>query len=133
MKNDYSDIINLPHHVSEKHKPMDRINRAAQFAPFAALTGYEECISEEARLTNDEIILDEYEQEQINRELTELFESGKTVKITYFCPDGKKAGGKYVEYVGKIKRIEEIEREIVFEDKKRINVDLITDICEYKK
>ena len=102
MSNDdlkkYDDIINLPHPVSKKHPQMPLLDRAAQFAPFAALTGYGEALTETARLTDTKIELDEGEIERINAKINYLIdnlETAPTVEITYFVPDKKKKGGKY--------------------------------------
>ena len=94
----YDDVINRQHPTSKKHPRMSNMNRAAQFAPFAALTGYEESIEESARLTDRKIELSEYEIEELNTRLYFIKEHIKDrpkVTITYFQPDGRKDGGAY--------------------------------------
>ena len=96
MNEKYSEIINMPHPVSKKHKPMDRLDRAAQFAPYSALSGYEDAVEETARLTDERIELDEYEKERINASLIALLSSppDTLVSITYFRPDSHKQVGR---------------------------------------
>lgn len=118
-ENRYDDIIGLPHHVSRAHPPMTRLNRAAQFAPFAALTGYGDAIAEAARLTEARIDLTEAEQAAISERLVRLRENlaaRPRVTITYFRPDERKAGGRYLTMTGVVRRVRETEREIVMED-----------------
>ena len=99
MKNEkYSDIINLPHPESRTHPRMPRSDRAAQFAPFAALTGYDDAVAEAGRLTSSKIELDENELERLDRALAYLTEhqaAHPAVTVTYFVPDDKKSGGAY--------------------------------------
>lgn len=130
-KGEYDDIINLPHHVSEKHPRMSLEARSAQFAPFAALTGYDEQVRETARLTNDrkeladglKMILNE-KILSIKERLAELHE----VTITYFVPDVRKKGGKYVSVTGKVRKIDEFKHLIVFDNKKEIPIQEIIEI-----
>lgn len=127
----YDDIINLPHHVSLRHPQMPMINRAAQFAPFAALTGHEAAIRETARLTSEKQELDEYEKETVNSRLQMLLEHpGRnfSVTITYFLPDSRKKGGAYVDAVGMVKKVDKYKRMIVLADGKRIPIDDILQI-----
>ena len=115
----YEDIINLPHHVSTKHPHMSLYERSAQFAPFAALTGHGDAIKETGRLTSIRIELDEEEKEILDRKFEIIRENIKNnieVKITYFVPDERKDGGKYVETVGKIKKIDDFNQIIVMEE-----------------
>jgi len=131
MSGKYDDILNLPHHVSASRPHMSAIERAAQFAPFAALTGYDAAVRETARLTDARLELDEYEKEALNdklRVLDENLESGPEVTITYFLPDGKKAGGAYVTASGTVKKIDGYERVVVLEDGGRIPIDEIAGI-----
>lgn len=110
--NRYDDIINLPHHVSTKHPKMPIIDRAAQFAPFAALTGYDAAVMESARLTEKRIELDEYQRELLSVQLQHILarlEERPEVSITYFKPDKKKEGGVYLTVAGIIKKINEVE------------------------
>ena len=106
MKHPYDDIIDLPHHVSERHPQMSMYNRAAQFAPFAALTGHDAAITEAARLTDAELELSESDAEVLNRKLEYILQNLKDnipVEIIYFQPDDKKAGGSYRTKAGCIK------------------------------
>ena len=112
----YDDIINLPHHVSSRHPQMPMMNRAAQFSPFAALTGYEDAVRETARLTDEKIELDEYEKEELDRKIQWLgshLDEHIPVSITYFQPDDKKVGGAYEEIVDTIRKINVYEHEIL--------------------
>lgn len=107
MTDSYDDIINLPHHVSDRYPHMPMYDRAAQFAPFAALTGHEEAINETSRYTEERIELTEEQKENIDRELQELRDRGAecNVRIVYFEPDELKKGGTYVEFRGVVKKI----------------------------
>lgn len=112
----YEDIINLPHHVSERHARMSMLDRAAQFSPFAALTGYDAAIEETARLTDTKIELDESEKAVLNQRLCEALECGEPVRITYFLPDERKVGGAYVCITGKVKKLDTLTGSIVTEN-----------------
>ena len=105
---DYDDIIRLPHHVSQNHPQMSMHDSAAQFAPFAALTGYESAVGETARLTSERRELDPQEAEELNRRLTDLaarLKDRPKVTIEYFVPDDRKAGGAYVTVTGRMRHI----------------------------
>ena len=131
MSTPYDDILHLPHHVSEKHPPMSRLDRAAQFSPFAALTGYEAAVKETARLTDRRIELDEGEKEAIDQRLTlvqERLPVPTEVTITYFIPDKKKAGGAYVNISGTVKKIDDYERMVILRDGTSIPIDDILHI-----
>lgn len=131
MKNKYDDIINLPHHISKKHTPMTLEARAAQFAPFAALTGYGDEIRETARLTNRRIDLDEEAKSILDNKIQIILKQmlqKPTVTITYFIPDLKKDGGKYITIFGIIKRIDKYKQVIVLEDKTEVQINEIIDI-----
>lgn len=131
MQNNYDDIIDLPHHVSATRPQMSMMDRAAQFSPFAALTGYDAAIKETARLTDQKIDLDDYEKEEINDKIqliTEHLGEDFEVVITYFQPDSRKAGGAYVDAVGIVKKIDEYDRVIILQDGKKIPIDDILDI-----
>lgn len=121
---DYKDIINLDHPVSRKHKPMSIYNRAAQFAPFAALTGYDEVIDETGRTTDSKIELDEYQMVDINNQLLYL-ESNPNINatFTYFINDKYKEGGQYITINGNIKKIDIDNHRIILNNKKMINID----------
>ena len=112
----YDDIINLSHHVSSRHPQMPMMNRAAQFSPFAALTGYDDAVRETARLTDEKIELDEYEKEELDRKIQWLgshLDEHIPVSITYFQPDDRKAGGTYEEIIDTIRKINVYEHEIL--------------------
>ncbi len=124
MKHPYDDIIDLPHHVSERHPQMSMYNRAAQFAPFAALTGHDAAITEAARLTDAELELSESDAEVLNRKLAYLqsLDEKPTISVTYFVPDDRKKGGSYHTTSGIIKRIEPDEGVLQFEDGTGISI-----------
>lgn len=129
----YDDIINLPHHVSSKRPQMPILERAAQFLPFSALTGYEDAVKETARLTDTRIELEESEKDLLNTKLHILLDSLATepkVKITYFLPDGRKSGGKYVSKMGAVKKIDLYNLQIKLEDETVIPFDDIFAIEE---
>ncbi len=110
ISHQYDDIIDLPHHVSERHPEMPMIDRAAQFSPFAALTGYDAAIVETARLTDQKRELTEEKKQEISRELNALQARIKTdpaVTVVYFEVDGRKAGGAYRTVTGAVKKIDE--------------------------
>ena len=121
----YEDIVDLPHHVSSTHIPMPMNKRAAQFAPFAALTGYDDAVAETARLTDDRVDLTEDAVNELNRRIYEASASGREIRIVYFVPDDRKAGGAYMEVTGKIRKIEP--GEIILEDGSRIRTENIVD------
>ena len=127
----YFEILSRIHPTSKKHPRMSRMNRAAQFAPFAALTGYEESIEETARLTDRRIELSEYEIEELNEKLNFIQEHIKErpeVSITYFQPDERKEGGAYITVTGKVRRIDEANKVLVFEDENVILIETIIDL-----
>ncbi|MCQ2476867.1 MAG: YolD-like family protein [Clostridia bacterium] len=129
--NKYDDIINLPRHVSPTRTPMTNYDRAAQFAPFAALTGYGDEIDETARLTDNEIYLDEDKKAELDGKLREIRENiGELPEaiITCFIPDEYKQGGAYVDISGKIKKIDENESAVIFTNGEKIPVNRIYDI-----
>ena len=129
--NNYDDIINLPHHISEKHPRLSKEQRAAQFAPFAALTGYGDAIKETARITEDRIELDEEEKKKIDNKILELknkITEKPKVTITFFVPDIKKSGGEYVTIIGNLKKIDEYNKLLILEDKKKISIKEIIEI-----
>ena len=130
MKHPYDDIIDLPHHVSERHPQMSMYNRAAQFAPFAALTGHNAAITEAARLTEAEQELSESDAEVLNRKLAYLqsLDEKPTISVTYFVPDDKKEGGSYHTATGIVKSVEPDKGVLQFEDGMGIPVIRIKDI-----
>lgn len=131
----YDDIIHLPHPVSKKHPQMSLIDRAAQFSPFAALTGHEEAICETARVVEKQIILDEDEKAVLDERLqvikAHLSEHPK-VTITYFKPDSLKQGGTYETICDKVKKIDEYENKLVFVNGMEIRFEHLIQIalCE---
>ena len=126
MTHRYDDIINLPHHVSQKHAPMARADRAAQFAPFAALTGYDAAIRENARLTQERIDPAEAELASLDRRFRLLLEhlgERPEVRLTRFRPDERKSGGVYETVSGIVKQIDLIARRIRLLDGTDIPMD----------
>ncbi len=112
----YDDIINMNRPISTKHPPMSLLDRAAQFSPFAALTGHEDAIREKARYTNEFVELCGDEQIIIDRKLQQIRDNiinNPEVTITYFEPDALKTGGKYVTITGRVKKIDEYEKKII--------------------
>ena len=130
MSGRYDDIIGLPHHRSAKHPPMTMEERAAQFSPFAALTGYGAVIAETGRQTQQKIELSDAQKDEIDRLLGELLRTGKPAAVTYFVPDEKKEGGRYAAVRGKIRRTDPAEGVIVLEDGLRIPVADVLDLTE---
>lgn len=115
----YDDIINLPHHVSANHPRMSMPDRAAQFAPFAALIGYDDAVAETARLTESRPELDEQEQRELNARLCELadhVQEHPEVRIRYFVPDERKSGGAIVEICGTVKKLAAADNTLVLTD-----------------
>ena len=118
----YDDIINLPHHVSKNRTPMSMENRAAQFAPFAALTGHDEALAETARLTTPK---------SLTRELARVIEQvpeQEEYTFVYFVPDTQKDGGKYVSITGTAKKYEEVTRALTLSDGRVLLIDNILSI-----
>lgn len=126
MKNSYEDIIHLPHHVSQKHPRMTTQERAAQFSPFAALTGYGDAIKETARTTEAKPELDEAEREKLSRQLQTAMRENRPIEITYFVPDAKKEGGFCFTAAGYIRKIDEYEKQVRMTDGTNIPLE---DIC----
>ena len=127
----YDDILNLPHHVSRTHSPMDMMERAAQFSPFAALTGYEDAAKETRRLTQPRIELDESEKEVLDQQLHKLeaaFPETPSAAFTYFIPDVRKEGGTYRTVSGKIRQIDPYRRMIILESGEQIPIEEIINI-----
>lgn len=131
MTHDYDDIINLPHYEPKHHPRMSMWNRAAQFAPFAALTGYDAAIQESGRLTDDWIDMGDYGNEELNRKMADLLSvisEQPLVTVEYFQPDAHKEGGSYLSYTGNVKQIDEYEQTMVMTEGKKIKLSLITNI-----
>lgn len=122
----YEDIVNLPPHISKKHSQPSMMDRAARFAPFAAITGYEEMVLEEARVTEERVDLDEGALSLLNEKLNmiqEFIDEEPEIKITYFEPDKKKSGGAYIDITGTVKRIDEYECLVIMTDGKKIRIE----------
>lgn len=128
----YKDILYLEHHTSLNHPRMSLINRAGQFSPFSALTGYDDKVKETARYTDSEIYLDEEKEEIIRNKLNIIEENIKNnmeITITYFVKDKRKSGGEFKTISGIVKKIDTFKNEIIFTDKNKISLDNIIDIC----
>lgn len=127
----YRDIMILSRPFSRRHSPMPRQNRAAQFAPFAALSGYDSAIAETARLTDREIAADDERlalmDEKIHA-LLDLIREQPEITITYFEPDSRKSGGAYLSVTGRIRRIDDVNRLIIFADRTTITMDSVCEI-----
>lgn len=127
----YDDIIDLPHHVSTTHHRMSMLERAAQFQPFRALTGYEDAVRETARLTDDRVELTEDEKALLDGKLQRLADnlaSHPLVTVTYFQPDKKKAGGAYVTATGQLKKIDDYEGVLILLGGERVIIEDILNI-----
>ena len=131
MKDLYEDIINRPHHVSKTRPQMPMSDRAAQFTPFAALTGYDSAIKETGRLTDERIELDEEALTALDMKyqlLMDALDDAPEVTITYFQPDERKAGGKYITATSAVKKVDDFERRITMQDGTKIPMDDILSI-----
>lgn len=131
MTGNYDDIVHLPHPTSERHVRMPMIDRAAQFSPFAALTGFDDAIEETGRLTQLKIILDESALAELDRTLAELagrIREQPGVTVTFFEQDVRKNGGAYVKFRGNLKKIDEYRRLLSFTDGKEIYIEDILDL-----
>ena len=121
----YEDIVDLPPHISKKHPQPTMADRAARFAPFAAITGYEEMVLEEARVTDERVELDEGTLSLLNEKLNmiqEFLDEEPEIKILYFEPDKMKSGGAYVTATGVVKRIDEYEQLVIMTDGTKIHI-----------
>lgn len=121
----YDDIINLPHHVSDYHKPMPIENRAAQFAPFAALNGHNEAIAETARLTESFKELSIDEKDRLSAKINYAIKNQSLIRIIFFIPDKTKPGGKYKRIEGRIKKLCEFDNTIIINEGKIIPIEFI--------
>lgn len=131
MSDEYSDIINLPHHVSRNHPQMSPEARAAQFAPFAALTGHDSALAETARLTDSMDIMSYDEQCELSAQLNMVIATigtGKPVTFTVFVPDRLKQGGSFRRIRGAVKKFDEYARTLMLMDNTCISIDNITAI-----
>ena len=128
----YDDILYLTHPTSRRHPRMSAEDRAAQFAPFAALTGHGAAIRETARLTEDMVELDDYEILHLDEILMELrgrLKDKPLVSITYFQPDQKKKGGQYATISGRLVKVKDYERRLILEDGSEIPMEHVLDLC----
>lgn len=128
---DFSDIMNLPHHVSAKRRQMPLADRAAQFSAFAALTGYDEEIDETARLTDTREAMSEDDIAELDaafQRLLSLESEQPTVTVSYYQPDERKEGGKNVIYIGVFRHFDATENKLIFTDSTRIPVQNISSI-----
>jgi len=131
MKTPYDDIIDLPCPTSERHPRMSMANRAAQFSPFAALTGYDDAVRETARRTDSRVELTEEEKAILDTKLQTLSEhigNQPAVSFTWFRPDGKKEGGTYLIVKGMVKKFDGLAGEVVMVDGQRIPIEDILDV-----
>jgi hypothetical protein len=131
MNDNYDDIIDLPHPTSKKYPRMSMLNRAAQFAPFAALTGHDAAVQESARLTDSQIELDESGNNVLSDKLNCVLahiEEKPTVELTHFQPDAIKSGGSYIVTTGTIKKLDEYKQCLVMDDGLRIPISSILEI-----
>ena len=131
MTGPYDDIINLPHPVSKKHPPMPMMKRAAQFLPFAALTGFEGEIAEAARLTETAPELSEDSLAALDEQLSllrQLLPDQPRVTLTRFLPDERKAGGHFETLTGRVRRLDEAGRTLRFTDGTTIDLDTVVEL-----
>lgn len=128
MSDTYDDILYLPHPTSKTHPRMSRQDRAAQFSPFAALTGYEDTVKETARLTEERPILTEDEIAELDARLRLSIELDAEMTVTWFRPDSKKSGGSYVTTTGRVRKADELRRILAMEDGSQIPIDMIIKI-----
>ena len=130
-KGKYDDIINMPHHISKKHPRMSLENRSAQFASFAALTGYEDEVEETARITDKRIEITDEIKSTINMRLQIIQEKINTkpkVTIKYFIPDNKKEGGSYKTVTSNVLKIDQYKKLVVLKDNTKIFISDIINI-----
>lgn len=131
MKDNYEDIIHLPHHVSKTRPPMSMADRAAQFSPFAALTGYEDAIRETGRLTDERLEAGEERLAVLNTQFQILMDhlvDHPEINVTYFVPDDRKAGGSYLTARGRVRKVNEFERLLILADGSRIPMDDVVEM-----
>ena len=131
MSTECDDIIHLPHYEPKRHPRMPMAARAAQFAPFAAVTGHDAAIKEEGRITDSWTELGDTGNDELNRKMEQvitLLPQHPTVTIEYFLPDSNKSGGSYQAASGQVKRIDEYERMIELMDGRKIAIDMVKDI-----
>lgn len=127
----YDDIINLPHHKSDHHPHMTMVDRAAQFSPFAALTGYGDMVDETGRYTEEKPVLTESEREDLDLKLQMFLRDNQedtSLTVFFFLPDNRKEGGSYQMKTGLIKSIDQFSQVIIFADGERIRIDDVLDL-----
>ncbi len=127
----YADIINMPHHISPNRPRMSDIDRAAQFSPFSALTGYDSTVAEAGRLTSKKCEISEDVKTILNEKMQmirDYLDDKPFISVTYFVPDKRKDGGAYVTVSGVVKEISEYDRAIILNDKTSIPIEQICDI-----
>lgn len=130
---DYADLLDLPPHEPTTRPRMSMNDRAAQFSPYAALVGYGDMVEETARLTDEQLILDDTQKESLNSKLTQISDAlshgqQPAVEIDVFVPDSRKAGGSYQMFIGRVKRIDAIAAKLILTDRKEIPIDRIREI-----
>ena len=133
MDKKYAAIAGVPHHVSRVHPQMSMEDRAAQFSPFAALTGYGDVILETQRLTDEKVELDEEALALLNEKyqmLMRRMDEQPVVQITYFQPDERKEGGAYVTVTGVVRRVDDVMRKITMQDGNEIEMGEILNVEE---
>lgn len=131
-KGKYDDIINLPNHRSKTRPHMSLLDRAAQFSPFAALTGHEEAIEETARLTEQKAVLTKEAKAKLNEKLLLIeknLDKQPKISITYFLPDQQKSGGAYITETGTVKKIDQFEHSLIMHNNVIIPIDDISSIA----
>lgn len=131
MTDNYDDLLHLPHPTSKKHPRMSRLDRAAQFSPFAALTGYDDAVKETARLTDRRVELSDDELAVLDERLRLVLaweDEPPLVSVTWFNPDQRKEGGSYITTQGRIRKVDELKRVLVMEDGGKIPVDDIVEL-----
>ena len=131
QENPYSDIINLPHHRSRTHPPMSSLDRAAQFSPFAALTGYDAAVEETARLTDTRLTMSDDQKQLLDEKLHLLLDAADhppVTRITCFVPDPRKEGGSYETIIGQIRSLDPYGRHLILTDKRTIPLDDLWDL-----
>ncbi len=125
MSEKYGDIIGFSRPVSARHLPMSRADRAAQFSPFAALTGYDGVIEETARLTDSAVEVDESRKAELDAKLRAIqadIRQMPQITVTYFQEDGRKSGGAYITVTGQVKKIDLYTQKIIFADGRGIDI-----------
>ncbi len=132
MTEEYADMLHLPHPVSQRHPRMTNRDRAAQFSPFAALTGFDGEIAEAGRLTDGQILPDEAVLAELDRTwqlLKERLPEQPRVQVTWFVPDQRKTGGAYRQFSGRLKKLDEFQRLMIFTDGTVIPAEAVLSLC----